>query len=342
MRLLVLGGTVFLGRHIVEAARVRRHVLTLFNRRRHNPDLFPDVEKLRGDRGGDLRALRERQWDAVIDTSGQVPGVVRASAEQLAGAVKSYTFISTISAYRDFPIAPGIDESWPTHSVVDSATKAPSIQTIGPLKALCEKAVLDVLRGRGLIIRSGLMVGPHDPTGRFTYWLRRVAQGGEVLAPGPPGFRVQIIDVRDLAEWILRMVEGEQTGIYNATGPDRPLTMERLLETCRLESGSDARFTWVDEQFLLESGIAMKLPAWLPDAPGAGAVNCGRAIAAGLTFRPLAETVRDTFVWSRGQPQEGERQAGLTGTREAELLHLWHNKRGTDLGGSPSKSVPRS
>jgi 2'-hydroxyisoflavone reductase len=329
MKLLLLGGTIFLGRHLVEAALARGHEVTLFNRGRHNADLFPEVEKLRGDRDGNLAALQGRRWDAVIDTCGYVPRVVRASAELLAKAVEHYTFISSLSVYSDFS-APGMDESGPTGRLEEETTEEVTGETYGPLKALCEQAAEAAMPGRALNIRPGLIVGPHDPSDRFTYWPRRVARGGEVLAPGDPGSLTQFIDVRDLAEWNIRMMEAGKTGVYNATGPDYPLTMGRLLEECRNVGGSGARITWADEQFLLDSQVApwTELPLWVPASEGAGfnAVNCGKAIADELTFRPLADTIRDTLAWDAARPADMPLRAGLTPEREAEVLQAWRHR----------------
>jgi len=340
MKLLILGGTVFLGRHLVEVALARGHEVTLFNRGRHNPDLFPNVEKLRGNRDTDIAALQGRCWDAVIDTCGNVPRVVRTSAELLANAVGHYTFISSISVYADFPDTLGIDEGYGVGTLVDPTVEAINGETFGPLKALCEQAAEQVMPGRVLTIRPGLMVGPHDPTDRFTYWPRRVAQGGEVLVPGEPDLRVQIIDVRDLAEWSLSMIESHQTGTYNATGPEYPLTMERLLEVCEAESRSDASFTWVDERFLLEAGIRprMELPLWMPDAPGAATVNCSKAMAAGLTFRALADTVKDTLDWDAVRPPDVKRRAGLRSKRERQLLQAWEGM--SNMGEAAGADAP--
>jgi 2'-hydroxyisoflavone reductase len=337
MNLLILGGTIFLGRYLVEAALARGHTVTLFNRGQHNPDLFREVEKLRGDRAADLSPLRGRRWDAVIDTCGYVPRVVRASAELLADAVDHYTFISSISVYPQFKTI-GLDESAPVGTLDDPNVEEVTGETYGPLKALCEQAVEQVLPGRTLTIRPGLIVGPHDYSERFTYWVQRVAQGGEVLAPGRPERHTQLIDVRDLAEWTLRMVGARRTGTYNATGPDYDLTMGRLLDVCRDVSGSDARLTWVSEEFLLEKEVGpwIELPLWIPESDrdmlGFADVDCGRAIAAGLTFRDLAATVRDTLAWNAARP-DGEQvepsralqpRAGLKPEREAELLQAWH------------------
>lgn len=331
MKLLILGGTVFLGRHLVEAALARRHIVTIFNRGKANPDLFPEVEKLRGARDGDLTALQGRRWDAVIDTSGYVPRVVRASAELLANAADHYTFISSISAYADFS-KPDFDESTPVGTLSDENVEEVNGDTYGPLKALCEQAVEQAMPGRTLVIRPGLIVGPYDPTDRFTYWPHRVAQGGEVLAPGRPERQIQIIDARDLADWTLRMVEAGHTGVYHATGPDDALTMGRLLETCKAIGKSDARFAWVSESCLLEAGVTpwMELPLWIPesDASTTGFLraNVSKAISAGLTFRPLTETVQDTLAWDTARPADREWRAGLKPERERQLLATYQNQ----------------
>ena len=263
MKLLILGGTIFLGRYLVEAALARGHQITLFNRGQHSPELYPAVEKLRGDRDGGLDVLRGRRWDAVVDTSGYLPRLVRASAELLADAVDHYTFISSISVYPHFRSV-GLDESAPVGTLDDPTIEEITGESYGPLKALSEQAVEQALPGRTLVIRPGLIVGPHDYSDRFTYWVRRVAQGGELLAPVHPGWHTQIIDVRDLAEWTLRMVERQQAGVYNATGPDYDLTFGQLLDTCRTVSGSDARFTWVSEEFLAENEVEVASGVNLP------------------------------------------------------------------------------
>lgn len=333
MNLLVLGGTVFLGRHIVEAALARGHAVTLFNRGQHNADLFPAVEKLRGDRDGGLEALRGRRWDAVIDPSGYLPRLVRASAEFLADAVDRYCFISTISVYEALFTA-GMDEAAPVGTLADPGTEEITGESYGPLKVLCEQAVEAALPGRALVIRPGLIVGPNDPTDRFTYWPVRVARGGEVLAPASPASPVQVIDVRDLAEWTLRMVEARQTGTFNATGPAAPLTLGDLLETCRTLSASDARFTWVSEEFIARNDVSewMDLPLWIASADqnmaGFQAISIARALGAGLQFRPLETTVRDTLAWHATRPASHEWRAGLAPAREAELLARWHAEAG--------------
>ena len=330
MKLLILGGTVFLGRHLVEAALARGHAVTLFNRGQANPEIFPEVEKLRGNRDGDLTALQGRRWDAVVDTSGYVPRIVRASAELLADATNHYTFISSKSVYADFS-KPDFDESAPVGKLTDASVEEVNGDTYGPLKALCEQAVEQAMPGRALVVRPGLIIGPFDPTDRFTYWPHRVAQGGEVLAPGRPERQVQFIDARDLAEWTLRMVEASQTGIYHATGPDYSLTMGRLLETCKAVSKSDARFAWVSEPCLLEAGATpwMELPLWIPESdPSMNSflrANISKAVSAGLTFRPLAETVHDTLAWDAARPADREWRAGLKPEREHHFLVTCQN-----------------
>jgi 2'-hydroxyisoflavone reductase len=330
MELLILGGTIFLGRHLVEAALARGHEITLFNRGQHNPDLFSNIERLCGNRDGDLAALRGQRWDAVIDTCGFVPRIVRTSAELLANAVDHYTFISSLSVFKDFS-TPGMDESAPVGPLADETVEEITGETYGPLKALCEQAAERAMPGRMLNVRPGLIVGPHDPTDRFTYWPHRVAQGGDVLTPGQPDCRIQIIDARDLAEWIVRMVEAGQTGTYNTTGPDYTLTMGQVLKTCKAVSHSNARFIWIDEKFLIEAGVTpwTELPLWVPDAEdtkGFSAVNCKKALAAGLRFRSLTDTIRDTLAWDATRHQNTERRAGLKPERERQLLQAWSDR----------------
>jgi 2'-hydroxyisoflavone reductase len=327
MKLLILGGTVFLGRHLTEAALARGHAVTLFNRGQHNADLFPAVEKLRGDRDGDLGALEGRRWDAAIDVHGRVPRIVRMSAELLAPAVDHYTFISTTTVYGDYSIR-NMTEDAPLATIADPMVEDPTGPNYGPLKVLSERAVETALPGRALVIRPGLIVGPHDSTNRFTYWPHRVAEGGDVLAPDGPAHPARFIDARDLAAWTVRMIESGATGTYNARGPNETLTFGELLDTCKTITGSDARFVWVDEQFLLDAGVRpyTEIPLWIPNLPeraGFYSVNSGKAIAAGLTFRPTTETIRDTLAWDATQPPDAPRPAGLRPERERELLSAW-------------------
>jgi 2'-hydroxyisoflavone reductase len=325
VRILILGGTLFLGRHLVEAALARGDEVTLFNRGRTNPDLFPDVEHLRGDRDGDLAALRGRSWDAVIDPSARIPRWVRMTGELLADAGEHYTFISSGSVYADTS-RPGVDESAPVHTIADETLEEiTDPETYGALKVLCERAAEELMPGRVLSVRAGLIVGPYDPTGRFTYWPHRFARGGDVLAPEPRDQPVQLVHARDLADWILAMAEGREAGVFNATGPDEPLTMEWLLEQCQAATQSETRIVWIDEDFLLENGVEpwSDLPLWLaPDANPADAaflaVDVSKAVGAGLRFQPLTQTVRETLTGAQTTAD-----AGLSPDREAELLGAW-------------------
>jgi 2'-hydroxyisoflavone reductase len=323
VRLLLLGGPKFLGRAVADAALARSHELTFFNRGRTSPELYPDVEKLRGDRTEDLSALREREWDAVIDTSGYVPHVVRSSAEALAGA-DVYCFVSTISVYADFAKPVGEESPLEPLGELPADELAPDFANYGALKALCEEAVREAFGERALVVRPGLIVGPHDPTGRFTYWPHRVARGGDVLAPGPPERQIQFIDVRDLAAWLLDAAESRVTGTFNATQPGRP--WQELLETAREVAGSGAKLVWVDDDFLAEHDVGewMELPMWIrdPEWVGMHMADVTRALEAGLTFRPLPETVRETLELA--EPTD---EAGLAREREAELLQAWAARR---------------
>jgi 2'-hydroxyisoflavone reductase len=323
---LILGGTLFVGRHLVEAALAHGHEVTLFNRGHTNPDLFPEVETLHGDRDGDLSALRGRSWDAVVDPSARIPRWVRATGELLADSVEHYTFISSGSVYADTS-RPGVDEDGPVHTLADERVEEiTDAETYGALKVLCERAAEELMPGRVLSVRAGLIVGPYDPTGRFTYWVHRIARGGDVLAPEPRLQPVQLIHARDLADWILAVAERRQAGVFNATGPEEPLTMEEVLEECKTATGSDARLVWVDEDFLLENGVEAwsDLPLWLAPAANPAeaaflAVNVSKAVAAGLRFRPLAETILDTLRRAEPAPE-----AGLAPGRERKLLEAWN------------------
>jgi 2'-hydroxyisoflavone reductase len=331
LKVLILGGTVFLGRHLVVAGVERGHEITIFTRGRHDPDRpFPEVEQLRGDRDGDLGALEGRRWDAVIDTSGNEADAVQAAAECLAHSVDNYAFISTLAVYEGFPHGRGLDEKAPLRTLEGATVPPRTPETAVLHKALCERALRSVMAERHLLVRAGFLAGPHDPTDRFTCWPRRIAAGGEVLAPGDPNVPVQLIDARDLAAWILVAVEAGLHGAYNVTGPASPLSMRALLESCRDATGSDATFTWIDEQFLLSAGIKprMELPVWMPGAPYAGTADCRKALRDGLEFRSLVETARDTLAWDRSRPESAPRRAGLAPAREAEVLAAWAELRG--------------
>jgi len=325
MKLLIIGGTRFLGRALVNAARARGHELTLFNRGKSNPSLFPEVAHLTGDRSADVSALTGQRWDAVIDTCGYEPAGVRLTAGHLADAVERYVFISTLSVYADTS-QPGVDENDAVAQLPEGADESFKMENYGALKALCEQAAEQAMPGRVLTIRPGLIVGEYDPTDRFSYWPWRVAQGGEVLAPDNPTHLTQFIDVRDQAEWTIRMVEEKHTGVYNATGPEQPMTMGKLLDTSRIVSGSDARITWVSEDFLLENDVEpwTQLPLWLPASDptvaGMDRMSIQKALQAGLTFRPLEDTIQSTLNWVNSRLADYEWRAGISREREAELL----------------------
>jgi len=330
MHILLIGGTVFLGRHLVEAALARGHRVTLFNRGQHNPELFPDCAKLRGDRKTEegLTALDGHSFDAVIDTCGYVPRVVRMSAEKLKGKAGVYCFISTVSVYADFSTGP-VTEDRPLGTLEDTTVEEVTGETYGPLKVLSEQASEAMFGPENtLIVRPGLIVGPHDPTDRFTYWPHRVAAGGEVLAPHGPDLPTQFIDVRDLAEWNIRLLEDGRRGAYNADGPPS-LPLGDVIEASLAASGSGATISYVPEAFLLEREVKpwSELPLWIPqkdgDATGHTSIDSSKGVAHGLTFRPLSDTVHATLAWDAARPQENAWRATLKPEREAELLAEW-------------------
>jgi 2'-hydroxyisoflavone reductase len=326
MKILILGGTKFLGRHLVDAAQAGGHDVTLFNRGKTNPSLFPNIETLIGDRERDIEKLSGREWDAAIDVAGYLPRIVRLSAESLKNSVKKYVFISSISVYTGFQKV-GINESDPVGKLENESTEEINGETYGPLKALCEKTVQEVYGDRALIVRPGLIVGPHDPTDRFTYWPMRVKRGGDVITPDKPQTPVQIIDVRDLSEFVIKLIEDNASGIYNATGPDHELTMGEFLDACKLASGSVATFHWASAAFLKEHGVQpwSDMPVWIPDTKedaGFSRVDVSKAIHAGLKFRPLKDTIRDTIEWAQNRPADHEWHAGLNPAKEEILLSL--------------------
>jgi 2'-hydroxyisoflavone reductase len=295
------------------------HDVTLFTRGQTNPDLFPEAEHLRGDRDGDLGALAGREWDAVVDPSGYVPRVVRQSVELLRDAVGRYVFISSVSVYADESRGP--DESAATAELEDPASEDVQ-EHYGGLKAACERVVDEVYGSRGASVRAGLIVGPHDPTERFTYWPRRLAEGGDVLAPGEPDAPIQYVDVRDLASFLLRLATSDVSGPINVTGPAEPTTLGEVLPRIAEALGADCRFHWVDSRTLLDEGVGpwMELPLWLGgESHGIVQADITRALEGGLELRPLEETARDTLAWARTvEPQ----RPTLTRAREAELLQL--------------------
>jgi 2'-hydroxyisoflavone reductase len=342
-RVLVLGGTNFLGPHVVSACKARGWKLTLFNRGKTRPHLFetdPDVETLLGDRDGDLASLADAiakgaRWDAVVDTSGYVPRIVKDSATLLAPAVGQYLFISTVSVYSD-TATEGQDESGPLLTVEDPANED-VMANYGALKALCEKAAEAACPGRTANLRPGLIVGPGDPSDRYTYWPARLQRGGEVLAPGSGDDPVQYIDVRDLAAFVARCLDDKLMGTFNVNGPASRHVMRELLVACDaaaaelLHDRPATTLTWVPTAFLAEQQVAawQDLPVWIPyegDSKGFHTLRSSKAIERGLTFRPALETARDTLVWWRAQTPErrAKPRTGLSPEREAAVLAAWH------------------
>jgi 2'-hydroxyisoflavone reductase len=334
LRILILGGTGFIGPYEVRYALSRGHKITTFNRGKTHPGELPkEVEQLIGDRNGQLDALKNRQWDVAIDNPTTLPAWVRDAAQILKGNVERYVFISTISVYAD--TGQGVDETAPLgkydgpdpYKETIEAVKASGYKTYGPLKALSEHEAEKWFPGKTLIIRPGLIVGPGDPSDRFTYWPVRIDRGGEVLAPGKPNDPVQFIDARDLAEWTIRMAENRETGIYNATGPAKPLEIAQMLDQIKDALHSNATFTWLPAEFLQQQKVEAwsDMPVWAGDELGLARTKIVRALAKGLTFRPLAETARDTLAWFKSLPpdRQSKLHAGVTPEREAEVLAAW-------------------
>jgi 2'-hydroxyisoflavone reductase len=309
MRLLIIGGTRFVGRHITQAAIERGHDVTLFHRGITNPELFPDAEHVHGDRhAGGLSLLAGRSFEAIIDPSAYVQADVEAAA---AVAADRYLLISSGSVYRD-PVAAGSDETAPVQE---------GSEAYGELKVLCERAAEQRFPGRALVLRCGLVVGPHDHTERFTYWPRRAARGGPMLA-AEPDQPVQFIDARDLGSWAIAALQAGTAGVFNTVGPAEPMTMAQLLAECVAVANSDAEPVWAGERFLLEQGVEpwADLPLWLP-AEDAGflAVDAGRARAAGLRTRPPAETIADVLRWD-AEREPSQRRDAMPQDRERQLL----------------------
>ncbi len=333
LRILILGGTGFIGPYQVRYALARGHTVTLFNRGRTNPHLFPEIEKLRGDRNDDLSALEGRDWDVVIDNSATIPRWVRQSAQLLKNAAGQYLFVSSVSVFSDFSVV-GLDENGPLHTLEDPTVEQITGETYGGLKALSEQEAQRAFPGGAVVVRPGLIVGPGDPSGRFTYWPVRIERGGEVLAPGNPTDLVQFIDARDLAQWMVRLLEEGKTGVYNATGPEAPLSIAEMLYGIRAATTADVRFTWVDADFLSEHEVRswQQMPVWIPPRDGMdgfAAVNCTKAIADGLRFRPLAVTARDTITWHESLPEDQQTvpgRFGITAEKEAGVLAAWHGR----------------
>ena len=329
MDILVIGGTRFLGKHFTLQAVARGHRVTLFNRGTQ-PLPSSEVEHIQGDRNQDLERLENRDWDTVIDTCGYFPKQLEQTTDLLKQRAGHYCFISSISVYAD-QTRPYQTESAPLVTLEEPTTEEITPHTYGGLKVLCEHALTDAYPAHHLIVRPGLIVGPDDPTDRFTYWPVRVASGGEVLAPDKPSMPIQYIDVRDLASWLLDMAEQQATGTYNAVTTPDSVTMGALLATAKQTSGSQATFTWVDEGFLLQHEVQpfMELPLWIPgDAINFSKIDNSKAAHHGLITRSLQDTVQAVLPWRQGT-DAGALRAGMTAEREHALLQAWKETRGT-------------
>ena len=343
MNILIIGGTKFLGRHLVNAALKNNHEVTLFNRgRKYSDDDLEAVEQIHGDRNSDLEKLAGRNWDASIDTCGYLPQTVKASAEFLRDAVNQYVFISSGSVYADAS-RPNYDETTPTARLNEQQKKEvekidPKADLTGPtlgeyygaLKALCEQEAEKAMPERVLNVRAGMIVGAFDPTDRFTYWVMRVARGGKILAPGNLESPIQLIDARDLSEWIIKMIEENQSGIFNVTSKPFDLTFGKMLEEIKTATASDAEFVWASEEFLNREKVApwSEMPFYLSDSneeiKNFLTMNVDKALEKGLRFRPLSETIRETLNWRL--TKNDELRAGITAEREAELLNKWQEQ----------------
>lgn len=343
LRILILGGTGFTGPFQVNYALARGHKVTLFNRgQRPSPEWPGEVEQLHGDRNtGDLKALEGREWDVCIDNPTSLPFWVRDAGKVLAGKVGHYLFISTISVYADGS-RPGMTEDAALAQYKGADPMAETIEKLradienlyGPLKALSEAEARRQFGERTTIVRPGYIVGPRDETDRFSYWPRRIAAGGEVLVPGDGSDPVQVIDGRDLGEWMVRLAEQGTYGTFNAVGPDYRMTTDQMVHGCHAVTGGPVTFTHVPVDFLAAQkvGFGDELPVWFParhEFGGYGQVDNSRAIAAGLSFRPLATTVQDLLAWLGSQPpaRQAEQRAGMKREREAALLKAWHAHR---------------
>lgn len=328
MKLLILGGTKFLGRHVVEQALAAGHVVTLFNRDKTNPGLFAgEVEKVIGDRDTDLHQLSDRHFDACIDPSGYLPQQLEISGRVLKDVADRYVFISSISVYPRF--VENLDESGELEVLADDVDRTVyNDQYYGAFKVLCEQAIEAAMPGRVLHVRSGLIVGPYDPTNRFTYWLERVSRGGQVLAPESPGFPVQMIHAADQARWLLKILESDRMGVYNVTSDNGTYTLGEIIDTAKRLTGSDAQPAWVSSEFLLAQEVRpwMGLPLWLPEAQlNMSKVSARKAVDTGMTLMPLEDIIQSTIDWFRDEP-EREWPAGMPEDQEQRLLETWREQ----------------
>ena len=334
LKILILGGTSFIGPYQVQYALDRGHTVTLFNRGRTNPGLFPTVEKLIGDRTGDVSALQGRSWDVVIDNSATDPTWVTRTAQLLAPTCKRYYFVSTRSVYYDVSRVPMTIEAQ-VFTRENTPVAEGRALPYGLSKALAEAEAQKYFPGRSLVVRPGLIVGPGDNTDRFTYWPVRIERGGDVMAPGDGTDPVQVIDARDLGEWMIKLAEQDAVGVYNAVGPRNPRSFAEFLYGIKAVTTSEAQFTWVPTEFLTANRVRsyQEMPVWRPATKGSegfARFDLSREIALGLTFRPLAVTAKDTldFYHSRPAAEQATLRAGITPEREVEVLALWKKSKG--------------
>lgn len=338
MKILIIGGTKFLGRHLVNAALQNNHEVTLFNRgKKYADEEIANVEQIHGDRNFDLEKLNGKSWNACIDTCGYLPQTVKSSAEFLADKVNQYVFVSSASVYPETP-EPNYDESTKTAKLSEEQQKAVEKidpkseltgaalgENYGALKKLCEEVAENAMPNRVLIVRAGMIVGAFDSTDRFTYWVMRVSKGGKILAPGTPENFVQLIDARDLSEWIVKMIEENENGIFNATGKPFELDFGKMLNAIKVATESDAEFVWADEKYLTENNVQpwSEMPFYLPESfvetHGFLAMNVDKALAKGLKFRTFQDTILDTLTWR--EKQDFQMRAGISAERERELLN---------------------
>ena len=338
LKILILGGTRFIGLHMTALALERGHTITFFNRGKTKTDRYPEIERIKGDRNGEIDGLKDREWDAVIDNSGYVPRHVRLTAEMLAPKVKQYVFVSSISVYPNF--AEPRDEKSAVGKLADETVEKVDGETYGPLKALSEQAAEKAMPGRTTIIRPGLIVGPDDNTDRFTYWPARAARGGEFIAPGSPADPFQVIDVRDLAAFTLNAVENNVPGVYNLVSDPNDFKFGELTNACiasakkRAKPADAPRAVYLPAAFLEEQKVEpwSEMPVWLPakgdEAAFAGTSNAA-ARAKGLTITPIAKTVDDTLAWHLTRPAEEREKlkSGIAADKEATVLAAWEAKQ---------------
>lgn len=347
MKILIIGGTKFSGRHLVKSALANNHEVTIFHRGNHPSGNLGDVEEILGDRNFDLEKLENRSWDVCVDMCGYLPQWVESSGEVLKDSVKKYVFISSVSAYDESAesnfdetaklkkLTPEQEERFAKIDPNGDFNAADLGDMYGALKVLCEEETVKAFPNHHLIIRPGLIVGEYDFTDRFTYWVMRVANGGEVFAPNNADVPVQFIDAKDLAKWIIHLIETDETGIYNAVNKPFDVSFGSLLETIKDVSESDAEFTWVSEEFMNENDVApwSDMPLYLPESLAfMRTANVNKALSKGLEIRDLKDTVFDTLNWRKTIDEE--LKAGISSEREKELLEKWHTWERQHLSGN--------